>query len=218
MKSLSLQRPLVMLVIGEPGSGKSFFARQFVEMFGAPLVSFDQLQFRLFSEPTYSQEESTIVTDVMKIQIEELVKTQKLFIVDGGMNSRVSRHNIQQLTKDKGYDTLVVWVQTDQATAKKRALQRDRRRSGDNLNHSLSEDQFESIAKRLTPPQSREDVIVISGKHTFSSQARTVLKRLAANREDQPINQIKRHPKPPVARPDVDKSSSTSQRRNIILS
>ena len=44
MKSLSLAKPLVLVVIGLPGAGKSFFARQFSETFGAPMVSGDRIR------------------------------------------------------------------------------------------------------------------------------------------------------------------------------
>ncbi|HSE61637.1 MAG TPA: AAA family ATPase, partial [Candidatus Saccharimonadales bacterium] len=91
MKTLSLSRPLIIMLIGLPGSGKSFFGRQFAEMFAAPLVSYDRLRYELFAQPTHSQEEQEVVKRVADYQIEELVKTHRSFVVDGGCNAKTDR-------------------------------------------------------------------------------------------------------------------------------
>ncbi len=89
MKSLSLSRPLVIMIIGLPGSGKSFFGRQFAEMFGAPIVSNDFIRSTISPESLYDATEDYIVGTIVTNEIMELMKTKKTFIVDGGMNSRL---------------------------------------------------------------------------------------------------------------------------------
>lgn len=182
MKSLSLSRPLVMMMIGRPGAGKSFFARQFSTMFGAPVVSYDRLRFELFSQPTFSNEEQDILDRLVAYQVEELLKTNRTFIVDGGCNSKVARANFARLAKLAGYGTLSVWVQTDDATCQLRATKRSKRRADDVYNVSLTPDQFINQSKRLTQPTS-ESHVVISGKHTYNTQARTVLKKIIEPRQ-----------------------------------
>ena len=179
MKTLAFAKPLVLVLVGLPGSGKSFFARQFAEMFGAPLVSYDRLRYELFAEPQFSAEEYDIIGRLAHYQIGELLKTKRSFIVDGGSSSKVDRQNLNMQAKAHGYDVLNIWVQTDDITAKQRSMRRNPKRLDDQYSTSLSETQFAAMAKHHTPPN-REDHVVISGKHAFSTQAKMVLRRLSA--------------------------------------
>lgn len=183
MKSLITSRPMVVLMVGIPGSGKSFFAQKFSDLFHTPVVSFDKLHYLLFSEPTFSKEEEVLVANLMNCQIQELFKTQRTFIVDGAMNTKMARLEIAKAARTHEYGLLVVWVQTDSASSRYRALNRSKKRSEDKYNFLLTSEQFESFAKRITPPDNREDHVVISGKHTFASQAKAVLKKIVAPRD-----------------------------------
>lgn len=182
MKSLSLSRPLVIMMIGRPGAGKSFFARQFSTMFGAPVVSYDRIRHELFTQPTYNSEEQDIIDRLVAYQVEELLKTNKTFIIDGGCNSKIARATFARGAKEQSYNTLAVWVQTDEATCKFRATKRSTRRADDAYNLSLNPEQFLNLSKRLTQPTT-EPHVVISGKHTYNAQARVVLKKIIEPRE-----------------------------------
>jgi hypothetical protein len=88
-----------------------------------------------------------------------------------------------QLAKKSNYDAQIVWVQTDPATSRTRALKRNpEKRVDDKYSPSLSEQTFEALARRFTEP-TRENHVVISGKHTYSTQAKMVLRKMVAARE-----------------------------------
>lgn len=176
MKSLSLVKPLILIVIGTPGSGKSFFARQFSETFSAPEVNYDRLQHTLSTD-------SEVVQKIAEFEIDELLKTQKTFIIDGAGYSRAQRVALRKKAQESGYDTLLIWVQTDENTAKYRSMKRSARRKDDQYNTSLTSQQYDSLVKRFTPPAVNEQSVVISGKHTYATQAKVVLKKLVAARE-----------------------------------
>lgn len=178
MKNLSLPKPLILVLVGLPGAGKSFFARQFAEMFGSPLVSFDRIRYELFAEPQNSAEEHTIIGRLAEYQIAELIKTHRSFLVDGGYNAAAARQALATYAKKHGYGVLVIWVQTDDQTAQLRSMKRNPRKLDDQFSPSLDNQTFLSLSKRLTAP-SREEYVVISGKHTFSTQAKMVLRKLA---------------------------------------
>jgi predicted kinase len=209
MKSLSLDRPLVIMMIGRPGAGKSFFARQFSATFGAPLVSFDRLRFELFTQPTYSVDEQDILERIALYQIEELLKTNKTFIVDGGCNTKAARMYITKVAKMGGYNTLAIWTQTDDLTCKIRATKRSPRRADDAYNISLTPEQFVTLSRRVAPPTAIEPHIVISGKHTYTAQARAVLKRLVEPRASETTIHVdvaapkREHPTSPRITPPV---------------
>lgn len=182
MKSLSLSKPLIVMMVGAPGAGKSFFAHKFATAFGAPVVSYDYLRSTLFAEPRYTNDEQLIIDRIAKYEAMELVKTKKTFVIDGGCNVKVTRLAYGQLARNHGYNTLVVWVQTDEPTCRVRATRRVRKEDGDQLSPPLTDDQFVALSKRITQPL-HEAGVVISGKHTFPAQLRAVLKRLVEPRQ-----------------------------------
>ena len=185
MKTMSLGSPMVILVVGVPGSGKSFFARRFAETFGAPLVSEDKIRYTLFSNHTYEENEQAMVRQVADLMLDELFITGKTIVLDGGYNTKVARTDMTATAKEYGYRTLTVWVQTDEPTARRRAIHRSDKNPGDQFKTSMDDDQFETLGKKFTAPKVDEkDVVVISGKHTYASQAKMVLKKIVEARED----------------------------------
>lgn len=183
MKSLSLSRPVILIMIGTPGSGKSFFARQFAETFNVPLVSYDGIRSTLFETPKFDREQESFINTIAYQQLIELLKTEKTILLDGGHNVRADRHALAKRALKAGYDTLTIWVQTDEPTSMYRATKRSDKRAGDAYNASISADQFKSLSRQLTPPSPQEPHIVISGKHTYATQAKAVLKKLVAPRQ-----------------------------------
>jgi dephospho-CoA kinase len=71
------------------------------------------------------------------------------------------------------YKALIIWVQTDPTEAKNRAIKIHRGVT------SLSEEAFDMAYKQFQNPTLSEKPVVISGKHTYATQLKTVLKRLA---------------------------------------
>ncbi|HRK40861.1 MAG TPA: ATP-binding protein [Candidatus Saccharibacteria bacterium] len=211
MKSLSPSRPLVILVIGLPGSGKSFFSRQFAEMFGAPLVSMDFIRHTIAPDSQFDHVEDAAVGTIAQNEVTELLKTGKTFIIDGGVNSKSGRQSVAREAKRNGYGILTIWVQTDEPTSQSRSSRRSDKREADQLNASMDGDQFERYRKQFSIPTPSENIIVISGKHTFTTQARIVLKALVAPREGAPVNQQQ-------STPQAQPHDIQAQRRNISIS
>lgn len=179
MKSLSLAKPLVLVVIGHPGSGKSFFSRQFSDTFNAPRVSYDTLNHLIKPLSSASQKDAQkVIINILSEQISETLKSQKTFIVDGVGSTKTERLSLRKQANGAGYDTLLVWVQTDEATTRYRSLNRKQEDQ-----EALSLDEYLKAVKRFTPPQANEPHVVISGKHTYATQAKVVLKKLVIPRE-----------------------------------
>lgn len=161
MKSLQLNRPHAIMMVGIPGSGKSFFAQQFAETFNAPYI--DSLSIE---DQSKDGEAAGILISMI---LGELAKTGQSFVFEGNSDSRVRRTEFARWARSKGYQPMLVWVQTDASTSLGRSLKAN----------SLTREEFASITKDFSPPHPDEKPIVISGKHTYSSQARVVLAQLA---------------------------------------
>lgn len=212
MTSLSLSKPLVIVMVGLPGAGKSFFAQQFSDTFGAPVISYDRIRFELFSEPTFSKDEQDIVDRIAHYQLCETLKSKHTCIIDGTAAARTERIALRKLAREAGYDTLIVWVQTDPATSRQRATHRSPRRKNDQYNVTLTTEQYEQQAKRLTPPSTDESYIVISGKHTYATQLKAALTKLSS-----PRSEAAQQPKQPLAPARDQAATIRPTRRNILI-
>lgn len=166
MKSLSLSQPHLIVLTGIKGSGKTFFAEKFAETFRAPYISRDKLASLIPDE--------ALLDEIITYQLDELLKTRQPVVVDGLATTRVQRIELAHKAREAGYETLLIWVQTDPVTAKSRAIKASKKQ--------LSSEEYDRITKRFTAPNAVEKPVVISGKHTYASQARVVLKKLSAPR------------------------------------
>lgn len=161
MKSLSLQQPHAIVMLGIPGSGKTFFAEKFSSTFGAPLVNIDEIL-------PYAVDEKA-AESLAELQIAELLKTKHSIVIEIDTATRASRTALANKCKKAGYKPLFIWVQTDIDTALMRT----------NKQKKTPVEMYKSQVERFTPPVAGEEVLVVSGKHTYASQARVVLKKLS---------------------------------------
>jgi len=186
MEALTLSSPMVIVVVGPPGSGKSFFADQFAKTFGAALVSEDKIRWTLFANHTYSDNENVMVAQVADLIITELFHTNKTFVLDGGYNTKSARDALNTHAKKAGFRVLTIVVQTDEPAARRRALKRDPKKHEDQYKQSLTLDEFTRQCKLYQPPAVNQDAVVISGKHTYQAQARVVLKKMVETQGTRP--------------------------------
>ena len=186
MKSLQLEKPHAIVVVGIQGSGKSFFAEKFADTFTAPYIDDKQ-----FIDHAKTEGDAKMIATTMLL---ELLKTGKSIIVETD-GSKENRYELSKLLKDSGYEMLLVWVQTDSNTAMARARK---------MNGTKASEYKEGL-KQFSAPQNNEQPLVISGKHTFASQTKTVLKKLAANN------------RPPIFHGDRG-TIPAQQRSNIVVS
>lgn len=177
MKSLHLSRPSAIMMVGIPGSGKSFFARQFADTFNAPYIDYNEIGLR-----TADNGKSGELTLMF---LAEIAKTGQSFVFEGSSDTRSNRTEFAKWARSKGYTPVFVWTQTDQATSLKRTL-----KAG-----LLSRQDFFDTIQDFSPPHPDEKPVVISGKHTFASQVRTVLAHIGIDNR----SSDKQAPSPRVA-------------------
>lgn len=186
MKPLSLNKPHLIVMVGIPGSGKSFFVERFAETFNAPLISHEKIRSQLYSQPTFSDQEDRTISQITDYMLDELLKTKQTILFEGASWSRAARQELSKKAAAEGYRTMLVWIQTELSTARSRATRRGRDKT------PLSAEQFDHKVKHFSNPAPDEKAIVISGKHTYASQLKIVLKKLTEPRarlEDKPASE-----------------------------
>ncbi len=179
MKQLRLTQPYALILVGVPGSGKTFFGEKFADTFNAPFVNASTI-----AAHTASLEDAYRIADLL---VDELVRTSGTFIVETDTASRVRRTELARKLRAKGYQPLFVWMQTDEPTA----YQRSRKQ--------ISDEEYAYRSRSFSPPHVTEHPLVISGKHTYASQAKVILNYLAKHNNRPEVHL--EAPKRPEARP-----------------
>jgi len=180
MKHLQLTPPLLILTMGYPGSGKTFFARQFADQYGLPRVSQDRIRFELFENPQFNEDEADIINRVQDYMLEEIMQSDQTVVCEGTFLSLPERQRLFELAHKNGYRALTVWLQTDLETSAGRSRQRDRRSIDNKFAFPIDKDTFDRMKTQLERPHEKEESVVVSGKHAFKSQCLTVLRKIAA--------------------------------------
>lgn len=174
MKTLSLNRPHALIMVGIPGSGKTTFAKQFAATFSAPHIEASVLA-------SFAKDDTAAV-ELTTLVLGEFMKTGQSIIIDAYTDSRRVRTELAKYCRDSGYSPLFIWTQTDADTARQRCIR----------GKQLTQDEFEKQLRAFSAPHPDEKPLVISGKHTYATQAKVVLKRLSAPRAE--ISQHKQAP------------------------
>ena len=82
---------MIVIVLGLPGSGKSYFASRLAEVIKADYINSDQIRKGMFSKRIYSEQEKGAVYDAMLEKMKALVKLNKDLVIDATFQREDSR-------------------------------------------------------------------------------------------------------------------------------
>lgn len=171
-------KPLLVLLYGFPGAGKTHFANNLSENLASAHVHGDRIRFELFEKPQYDRQENAIVTQLMQYMSEEFLSAGINIIYDMNAMRKGQRATLREMARKKGAKTVVVWFQMDPDTAFERTQKRDRRKADDKYAVEYSKEMFKRYISHMQHPESTEDYVVVSGKHTYPSQQTSFFKKL----------------------------------------
>jgi predicted kinase len=174
---ITLTKPVLVYLYGFPGSGKSYVARNLTSTVQIAHVSADRIRSELFEQPRYDAQENAIIAHLMNYMAEEFLGAGVSVVYDTNAMRLAQRRNIRELARRNKAETLLVWLQVDPDSAYNRTQNRDRRTSDDRFAQPQDRGSFEKQLSGMQNPQA-EDYLVISGKHTFTTQKNAILNRL----------------------------------------
>lgn len=160
MKPSTPSVPHAIIMIGIPGAGKTFFTENFSKNFLVPQVNYASIR-----EAAHSKKAAD---SLMVSVLTELFKTKRTLIIDSETGTKRQRSALAAMVTKAGYLPLFIWVQTATPDAERRSLKA-----------GLDREAFHKAVAAFEAPDAKEGVLVISGKHTLSSQLRVVLKYLS---------------------------------------
>ncbi len=157
----SKTKPRALLVFGAPGSGKTTFAEKFSKKFGLAFYNLSELE-----------DEYGLTKDGALVILEQVMKTRATIIIEGEQDTEADRTEMRNLARHYGYEPALIWVQTDIATIRLRLKKKFR-------NVSKAKKAFDEAVSGIEAPTDVEKPIILSGKHTFETQTKHVVKGLA---------------------------------------
>lgn len=177
MQKIAPSKPLLIMLYGYPGTGKTHFAHSLSEALGAAHLHGDRIRHELFEHPKHAPKEDEIIEHLMRYMAQEFLHAGVSVIYDADSNRLAQRRGLREISRRCKAQPLLIWIQIDAESAKLRIKSRDRRKSDDKFAVPYSSASFEKYAGVMQNPVN-EDYMVISGKHTFNTQKSAVIKKL----------------------------------------
>lgn len=168
-----MNQPILYLMFGYPGAGKTTVAAIIAEYTKAVHLSSDAIRLELFPHPTYSQAEHTAVYTTLNERTEALLRQGKDVIYDANLNRHTHRAEKYALARQANARAVLIWVQTSKEIARERAVMRG--------HHHLvpADETFESMFERITSaieePGSNEAVFKLDGTHVNAESIERLL-------------------------------------------
>lgn len=172
-------KPVLILCYGFPGSGKTYFSRQFTEAVQVAHLEQDRIRHELFQHPKYSKQENSALNRIIAYMANEFLTAGISVVIDMNAMRLSQRKALREMARQNKASTLVIWFQVDPDTAYMRNHSRDRRKSDDHYAVGYDADAFRQIAEYMQNPEPTEDFVVVSGKHSFPGQLSTIVKKLS---------------------------------------
>lgn len=165
--------PILYMMFGYPGAGKTTTAKILSELTGAVHLSSDQLRLELFPNPSFSAEEHAELYRELDSRTEQLLSEGRDVIYDANLNRRQYRDEKYEICRRTGAIPKLIWVQTEKEIAKRRALHDSR--SPLWPRHEHPSQMFDRIADIIEPPDESEPHLVIDGARISPDNIKTAL-------------------------------------------
>lgn len=176
MPRIILAKPTIICLYGYPGSGKTYVARSLADDIQLAHVSSDRIRSELFASPRYDAQENAIVTHLMDYMSEEYLTAGVSLVYDTNALRIAQRRRLREIAHKHRAAYLLIWLQIDIETAFARTQQRDRRTADDKYSEPQTRSTFERQVSGMQNPEG-EEYLVISGKHTYSTQKNSIINR-----------------------------------------
>jgi predicted kinase len=151
---------MVVIVMGLPGSGKSYFASKLAGRLGGEYISSDEVRMKRLSERTYSEEEKEMVYRVMGRMMSEALSLKKPVVLDATFYRDSLRNYFEEKAAGFGEKIIFIEVTAPEHLIEER-LQKPRTMS--EADHPVY-----LKLKATYEPLKREHLTLVSSNHNIS--------------------------------------------------
>ena len=173
-----LTSPTLFLLVGRPGSGKTYLARHLAKQLSVPVVSMERIRQTIVKKPSLSQSEESTVWRIGVMLVEGYLSVGVGVIADMTANTVDQRNELLRLAHFFRATPIIIWQQTERETAWRRCVDRQpNRRSDDAFSLKLTRTAFNALSRQVEPPR-HERAIRVNGNQPAASQLATITRHL----------------------------------------
>jgi predicted kinase len=179
-------KPIIYILLGVPGSGKSHFARNLAKEISAIHFNSDAVRMAIFksrqeTNRIYHSEDrailNTYIFGALNYAAEAALLSGCSVMYDACNNTRQERADVvRAMPKDSA--PIVIWVQAPLELAVKRAIARSETKSDRKLSPEEASKYIEKVASEIETPSANEKLITIDGTIPFKKQYESFQKQL----------------------------------------
>lgn len=150
-------------MVGYPGAGKTTVAQIISRLTGAKHVWASKVRRDRFDEKNYQPGNSDRLYQDLNAEVESQLKASDSVVYDTNFRFRSDRDNMQLMAKRAGANLVLVWVQTPEEIARRRAVEE----SDDKPTRiwgNMSSQRFDELVTDFDDPTDDEKPIIIEGQ------------------------------------------------------
>lgn len=175
-----MTKPLLIMFVGVPGSGKTYFAKRLAQKLHAVTINSDAIRLSMWGSrdairATHATGRERVSANrltfgAMDYAAVQIIKAGHSVVYDCNANKYEERAKMAMIAREAGGLGIVVRIQTPHAVAVRRGLEREEADDQPKFLVETAEQVVERFAKEIEEPSERENVIEISGELPFEGQ------------------------------------------------
>lgn len=158
----NMTKPVLYLMLGYPGSGKTTTSKIIHELTGAVHLWADHIRREIYGQPTYSHQENLELYSHMNDMTAELLAAGNSVVFDTNFNFYKDREHLREIARSHGAEAKLIWVTTPKDIARERAT-KDAHKQHTRVLGDMPHEAFERMSNNLQPPREGEDHIKVDG-------------------------------------------------------
>lgn len=174
-KSPFHDKPVLYLMLGYPGAGKTTTSRLIHELTGAVHLWADHIRREIYKKPTYTHKENLQLYTHLNRLTGELLAAKNSVIFDTNFSYRKDRRHLSEIAKKHGAITKLIWIAVPEEVARKRATA-DAHLQKTRVLGNMSHKDFDRIISHIEEPGSKESFIKVDGTKITETYIKSLLK------------------------------------------